>query len=198
MLRYADHPGCLSRALRHACRVPRARLALLVALAGISWLAPAAVAQEEGVFVDPGSPTGKEYAIPFESARREADPSGGSAGAPPGTAPLFGAGIVASGASAGGTDEQPAGTGRQAAGTDGATAESNPGDSQEPVRAGDGSDSATEAPASDEAEAALEAAIQTPGAPSGGLDAPAVIALLAGGLLLAGGVIGLIIRRTRP
>jgi hypothetical protein len=58
----------------------------------------AATAQERGVHVDPGSPAGKEYAIPIERARREA--SGGSkitsgnattqAAAP---VPLFGQGI---------------------------------------------------------------------------------------------------------
>jgi hypothetical protein len=58
----------------------------------------AASAQERGVHVDPGSPAGKEYAIPIERARREA--SGGSkissgntstqAAAP---VPLFGQGI---------------------------------------------------------------------------------------------------------
>jgi hypothetical protein len=57
----------------------------------------AASAQERGVHVDPGSPAGKEYAIPIERARREA--AGGQklapAAAPTQTAvvPLFGQGI---------------------------------------------------------------------------------------------------------
>jgi hypothetical protein len=56
-----------------------------------------ASAQERGVHVDPGSPAGKEYAIPIERARREA--SGGTklttSAAPTQTAavPLFGQGI---------------------------------------------------------------------------------------------------------
>ena len=55
-------------------------------------------AAEPGVHVDPGSPAGKEYAIPIERARREA--SGGTkidSGAPStqavGQVPLFGQGI---------------------------------------------------------------------------------------------------------
>jgi hypothetical protein len=52
-------------------------------------LAAPAVAQEDGVFVDPDSPAGKEYAIPLEEARRH-----GAGGGAPGTGqPLFGAGI---------------------------------------------------------------------------------------------------------
>jgi hypothetical protein len=69
------------------------RTALLVTLA-VTSLAPAAAAQEEGVFVDPDSPAGKEYAIPLEQARRDAagggKPGHGSEG---GGESLFGAGI---------------------------------------------------------------------------------------------------------
>ena len=82
------------------------------------WLAPPVAAQEEGVYVDPGSPTGKEYAIPFDSARRQADPSGGGAGVAPGAAPLFGVGIVASSGtskSEGGSTREQAPTGRAGA-----------------------------------------------------------------------------------
>jgi hypothetical protein len=57
--------------------------------------APAASAQERGVFIDPDSPAGTEYAIPLDAARRDA--AGGKAGlgsAPAGAQPLFGAGIA--------------------------------------------------------------------------------------------------------
>src|SRR4051812_12712791 len=53
-------------------------------------------AQEPGVVVDPESPSGKEYAIPLERARGEADPRGpkSSAGASAaGASTLFGAGV---------------------------------------------------------------------------------------------------------
>lgn len=60
--------------------------------------APLAVAQEEGVTVDPGSPAGKEYALPIDQARRDAadggDRGGGggvAAGRRP--APAFGEGV---------------------------------------------------------------------------------------------------------
>jgi hypothetical protein len=57
-------------------------------------LPAAAQAQGRGVFVDPESPAGKEYAIPLEEARRHgapgADPRPGSGDAGP---PLFGYGI---------------------------------------------------------------------------------------------------------
>lgn len=54
------------------------------------------MAQEDGLFVDPESPAGKEYAIPLEEARREAaggEPGKDSAGGPPAAAPRFGVGI---------------------------------------------------------------------------------------------------------
>jgi hypothetical protein len=54
-----------------------------------------ASAQEGGVFIDPDSPAGTEYAIPLDQARREA--TGGKAGpgsTSAGQEPLFGAGIT--------------------------------------------------------------------------------------------------------
>jgi hypothetical protein len=69
-------------------------------------LAAPASAQQGGVFVDPDSPAGKEYAIPIEQARRQASGSPGGSAAEPGgraaQAPLFGAGITREGASGGG------------------------------------------------------------------------------------------------
>ena len=62
---------------------------------------PPASSPGNGVTVDPGSPSGKEYAIPIDTARREA--AGGSAPGPGSTgsgptsgtpaAPLFGVGV---------------------------------------------------------------------------------------------------------
>jgi hypothetical protein len=64
---------------------------------------PPALAQDPDVIVDPGSPSGKEYAIPLEQARDDALGSGATdrkrrAGKETGAdrAPLFGVGIDAS------------------------------------------------------------------------------------------------------
>ena len=65
---------------------------LFVALA----LPAPARAQEEGVFVDPDSPAGKEYAIPFEAARRGVAPERDGRTSPP----LFGEGVSDGGGSA--------------------------------------------------------------------------------------------------
>jgi hypothetical protein len=57
------------------------------------WGAGLAFAQRDGVYVDPDSPAGKEYALPLDAARGNVSGGGGSA-APGGDAPpLFGAGI---------------------------------------------------------------------------------------------------------
>jgi hypothetical protein len=57
-------------------------------------LAPVAAAQEDGVFFDPDSPAGKEYAIPLEQARRDAAAGGSTGrGSEGGGQSLFGAGI---------------------------------------------------------------------------------------------------------
>ncbi len=74
-----------------------ATLLCLLVLAGLLALPAAAMAAEEGVIVDPDSPAGKEYALPLESARREAaaDPSvqGRKISPTAQTAPPFGVGI---------------------------------------------------------------------------------------------------------
>ncbi|MFL5866817.1 MAG: hypothetical protein ACJ766_06930 [Thermoleophilaceae bacterium] len=69
----------------------------------------AAAKDEPGVHVDPGSPSGKEYAIPLEGARRDASGGGSSSGSSGGSsgssgggaakAPLFGEGITPAGGS---------------------------------------------------------------------------------------------------
>ena len=70
------------------------RKAALTALLLALTAAPAAGAQE-GVFVDPDSPAGTEYALPLERARGEAAPdAGGREGGGGGSEqPLFGVGI---------------------------------------------------------------------------------------------------------
>jgi hypothetical protein len=78
-------------------RIHVKRLALIPLL--VLMAVSAAAAQQDGVFVDPDSPAGKEYAVPLDQARDEA--SGGAEGAP-GDRLLFGEGIEpAEGKSAG-------------------------------------------------------------------------------------------------
>lgn len=58
-------------------------------------VAVAAGGPSSGVHTDPGSPAGKQYAIPIPSARRET--SGDSGGSSSSAAPLFGVGVTAAG-----------------------------------------------------------------------------------------------------
>jgi hypothetical protein len=89
--------------------------ALLLAATGT----PPAGAQESGVFVDPDSPAGKEYAIPLEEARRQA--AGGSRANPGSGQPLFGEGIERADGSASASDGAGSGTrNRSAVGADAA------------------------------------------------------------------------------
>jgi len=71
------------------------RFAVSTTLCCLVLVAPASAATD-GVFIDPSSPSGKEYAIPLEQARRDAATGGGSGAVQPGerTAPLFGVGIT--------------------------------------------------------------------------------------------------------
>jgi hypothetical protein len=74
------------------------RLGMLVgALVGLvlAVAATPALAQTDEVFVDPDSPTGREYDIPFERARRDAaaTPPSGPQSYRSRSAPLFGEGI---------------------------------------------------------------------------------------------------------
>jgi len=56
--------------------------------------APSALAAEPGVTIDPGSPSAKEYALPVDSARRDASGQPAKAVTPGARdAPLFGEGI---------------------------------------------------------------------------------------------------------
>jgi len=69
----------------------RTRAAVLGAVVGAVLLFPSAPsAQEEGVYIDPDSPAGREYAVPAEEARRDA---GGADNGRGDNAPLFGEGV---------------------------------------------------------------------------------------------------------
>lgn len=68
------------------------RVAAVAALV-LALTAPMAVAQEDGVFVDPDSPAGKEYVLPIDQARREAAGTGGRPSVPGRPTPAFGEGV---------------------------------------------------------------------------------------------------------
>ena len=151
-------------------------------------LAQPAGAQEEGVFVDPDSPTGKEYAIPFESERRRADPSAASGGSSATQrAQLFGTGIVADAGAATASRAEDTATAARSSGSSGR-------------RGGSGnaaSDAGRPSGTDHDARAVVAAATRNPGAPSGGLSTVAIIGLVAAGALLIGAIAGLLLRRTR-
>jgi hypothetical protein len=96
-------------------------------------LAPPAMGQRGGVFVDPNSPAGVEYAIPLEQARREAAgdasvnpggrPSGGQAAAQTEGQQLFGEGIEPVGGRGARARNAPAGSGKRGTSSGGAAAE---------------------------------------------------------------------------
>jgi hypothetical protein len=75
--------------------MPSAKRALAGLIVVSALGAPGAQAQEKGVFIDPDSPAGEQYALPIEKARRGAVDGGKTAKVRPGeqTAPLFGAGV---------------------------------------------------------------------------------------------------------
>lgn len=146
------------------------RRLLPIACAIAALAAPGAAAQ---VYVDPESPSGKEYALPLESQRRQADPARRSgAKVVPGeqTSPLFGEGI------------QPARKPRKTVATRGARR------TRRVPRP-----SAT--PLDEQVQEALQAAAGTPGAPDSGAGTP--LAMIGGALVLLGlgGAAGYALRR---
>ena len=149
-------------------------MAVIAALASLLVAAPAS-AQEDGVFLDPDSPSAKEYQLPLESERRQADPEQEpSAGIVQGerSSPIFGTGIV------GGDESERARSGSQ----------SNKDDAPASSRSGE--------PQPDQRDAEIvEAATSNPGPPAGGVGVALIIGGVAVGVLLLGGVAGLLLRR---
>jgi hypothetical protein len=138
-----------------------------------------AAAQEPGVFVDPESPTAKEYALPLENERRLADPSTPSdAAVPQGqrVSPAFGEGIAPARSEGGGGS---------------ATGASGGGESSRGSTGG-GAGEADRA-----AAATVRAATANPGAPGGDAGDTLVIAGGALALLALAAGAGLFLRRRR-
>jgi hypothetical protein len=148
-------------------------LTALAATAALAFASPAA-AQSGGVFIDPGSPSAKEYGIPLETARREANPAA-DRNAPieqgQRTSPLFGEGISAP------PDR----------GTKGRGAEGSP--SADGAPAGSGSGGVTP-------PHVIQAA-SNPGTPTGGASTPVIVGGVGLGVLALGGGAGLLLRRRR-
>lgn len=146
------------------------RAALLTAVVGATLLFPSAPsAQEDGVYIDPDSPAGKEYAIPAEEARRDA---GGSDGDDDrgGNAPLFGEGVSGDDDGSGGSES---------------TQEAGESESNDPQGVGESASSVAEADLAGLAE---------PTDDSGGNTMPIFIGIA---VLLLGVAGGLVARRRR-
>jgi hypothetical protein len=151
-----------------------ARLAAMFSLAVLLGVPVPAMAQDGGgVFIDPSSPSAKEYAVPLERARRQADP-----GARPQrpvaqgqrSSPLFGEGI--SNPSTEKSAKKPTAAGK-----------------------GGGSSSVRSATLGTAAPELVRSAAARPSAPGGGLSTPLVIAGVALTVLAVGGGAGLLLRR---
>ena len=150
---------------------------LLLILCALALAMPAAAGAADEIFVDPGSPSGKEYALPIDSARKQAaGDARGPSSRTKGT-PLFGEGVGdrdaggAGGGGGGGSDDGGGGGGATKGSGDKADAERDDADGGTPVTA--------------RAQAA---------SPDGGAGTIAIIGAGAGVLLL-GAAIGLILRR---
>jgi hypothetical protein len=146
---------------------------IAISLAAVCVLATPSVAAAQVIFVDPGSPAGQEYSVPFDTARQNAAGNTDYNAAPgqdPG--PPFGVGVKPD-------TEGSAGFGGTAGGGGGDGSD------------GGGDGSATDSKASDGGGARLPELSSS--ADRGGLDAQ-VLALAAGAVLLALGT-GLGLRR---
>jgi hypothetical protein len=172
-------------------RRPVAVLALAV-LAGGTW-ATTAPAQDDGVyFDDPDSPGGKEYSIPHERTRRESGSPGGGGGAggggSNGETPRFGVGIAPEdGASAGGGSSGAEGDG--AAGEGGSDGSSGDGKAS----GGDGATDGEEAAGA----AARTGDVEYQATSSSDTQPEVTVSAIALGVLLAGGALGFLLRRSR-
>jgi hypothetical protein len=82
---------------RHTGHMAVVRVASILALTAVLAAGATPAAAQDGPVVDPDSPTGKEYALPLDTARREAAGEKGKAATAGESAPLFGEGIEAGG-----------------------------------------------------------------------------------------------------
>ena len=160
--------------MSHRLRQLRSVCVLLAALAAFvpAAFATPAVAQDDEVFIDPDSPTGREYEIPLERARRDASSATPSRDYRARSAPLFGEGI----------DPVPGSERSEAA-------------ARSTGRGKGGNRSPTEPQARRGRPPALQAAIEQPAAPRGG-SGTLLLVVTVGGLGVAlGAIVGLVLRQ---
>jgi hypothetical protein len=176
------------------------RSLLGIVLASAAFATPATAQDPEpGLVIDPDSPSAKEYALPLENERRQADPgTAPDAGVQQGqrTSPAFGAGVTDASAGGGSGGGGGSGSGSGSGDGGGSTGGSGGGNGGSDGSAGGaaGDDAGAPAADADDAETIRQATAQ-PGAPDDGLGGT----LLAGGiaavvLAIAGGA-GLVLRR---
>jgi hypothetical protein len=147
---------------------PRRTLVLLAVSAGALGAPATPAFAQSGVIIDDDSPTGKEYAIPLESARRDAAGQSGSSSGSGSSAPLFGAGVGDSETDSTKARSRPKSSGKNA---------------QKTTRQGDTTASV---------QTGRTAAATVP---EGGLGSLVTIIAVAASVLLLGAVIGSIARR---
>jgi len=141
-------------------------------------IAPPAMAQDDDVIVDPGSPSGKEYALPVDSARKQASKDAKNSSSKAQPAPLFGEGV---GDDAATSTSASAPSGSGGSGGDGADGTRSTADGSR----------APDAPRAGPGTATLKSQAAAPG---GGIGLVAIIG--AGlGVLALGAAIGLLLRR---
>lgn len=181
--------------------LPRLRVA--IATACCAAIAPSsALAQEEDATVDRDSPAAKEYVIPLEGARRDAAPAtrdGDRRSAPSGrsarSAVPFGAGItppVGATSGSGGGDSEIRGSGGEGGQSDGGRSGSSDRSSQS------SSDRSSDREATSDLSpppGAQRPAVLAKG--DGGVDESALVLVIAGCVVVAGGLLGLLARRRR-
>ena len=147
-------------------------VACALAALGLLIAAGDAAAQSEGVFVDPDTPAGKEYALPLDKAREDAAPDSGAQASESGDTELFGAGISKRDGGGGKGDGQ---TGGAAAGDRGDDGKQTGGSRSDTARS-----------------------VATAAASSGsGISSGWLTVLIAAGVLLVGGIAGLSLRALR-
>ena len=159
-----------------------------------------ALAQGDGVTIDPDSPSGREYAIPLEDARRDAGSAGRGGKVRRGerTAPLFGEGIEPSAQSAqGGSPGGVTGEGDSPADAEGGDGDRS---GQGGGGAGDGDDTGpSSGETSREREGGLPgkaaAVSRSAATPAAGSSDALIVGVVGLGVLALGAFAGVLVRR---